>query len=117
MGEEVRIFLILALFGLTGCLGLSSKDNELIGQVKKVKQRTPLICPDRVDVDISLGVIRNGVGSMSAEDVWMTVESADEIAKFKKANETGSLVKVKYDVRRVIICGDQNLATHVEITQ
>src|SRR5579859_447764 len=50
-----------------GACGNSSVGNELEGQVKKVVKRTPIFCSDYVEADVSLGVIRNGVGSMSQE--------------------------------------------------
>lgn len=45
------IYVGLLLWGLSGT-----------AQVKKVEHDTPLICPDQVNVDLSLGVMQNGVG-------------------------------------------------------
>lgn len=87
---------------LSGC-GYESRDNEMIGQVKKVTNQTPMICSDYYAADISMGVMRNGVGSMSREDVW-TVIPADQVATFKKLAETGEPVKVTYDVKRLVWC-------------
>lgn len=95
--------LIIAAISLTAC-GLSASDNELVGQVKKVIRKTPIVCPDYDEADISLGVVRNGVGSMSHEDVTLYVTRADDSKLLKRAAETGLLVKVTYDVQRVGIC-------------
>jgi hypothetical protein len=111
----VKVLILAALF-ITGC-GYSARDNELIGQVKKVVHATPLICPDRYIVDVSLGVIRGGVGSMSSQDVWLTVDSDKAIETLKKANESGEIVKLKYDIARLTICKEDHIISAVEITK
>jgi hypothetical protein len=109
------IVVVVALC-LMGC-GLSSTQNELVGQVKKVTNQTPLICPNRIDADISLGVMRNGVGSMSAQDMWFTVEKESDQELLRKAAEAGSIVKVLYDVHRVTLCQEAHRITHVELAK
>lgn len=109
-----KLFFLIVLIALSGC-GYSSKQNEAIGQVKKVVSNTPIVCPDFIDVDISLGVMVNGVGSMSHEDVWFYVEKESDIAILKQANETGKLVKIVYDVKRVTFCVSDHFIKHVEI--
>ena len=93
--------LVIASILLAAC-GNSSSGNEIIGQVKKVKSVTPLICSDYTEVDVSLGVIRNGVGSMSHEDVELAVDNSekDAINKLKWAAENGAIVKLAYNVKR-----------------
>lgn len=108
-------FLCLVL-ALSAC-GYSSVDNELTGQVKRVKKRTPMVCPDYVEVDVSLGIMRNGVGSMSTEDVWLLVESYADIALLEKAAEEGGVVKVHYDVKRLTLCVPDHRLTKVERLQ
>jgi hypothetical protein len=108
--------LILALVLLTGC-GYSSTNNELVGQVKKVVHQTPLICPNRVDADVSLGVMRNGVGSMSTQDVWLTIDDSSLIPILMKAAETGQPVKITYDEKRVTFCKNDHLVTKAELTR
>lgn len=107
--------LTLVLF-VSAC-GYSSVDNELIGQVKKVKKMTPIICPDYVEADISLGIIRNGTGSMSKEDVELNVESYADIELLKGAAESGQLVKVAYDIKRISICVPDHRLTKVELVK
>lgn len=92
----------LALF-LSAC-GFSSKANELVGQVKKVVEQTPIFCSDYAEVDISLGVLRNGAGSVSHEDVILYVPNQADAAFLKKAAEDGTPVKVTYDIKRVPWC-------------
>lgn len=102
---------------LTAC-GTSSSGNESVGQIKKVTNETPLICPDYTEVDVSLGVIRNGVGSMSKEDLILAIDNSerDTITKLKKAAEDGSIVKFNYDIRRIAPCWpDHRLASDITV--
>ena len=110
-----RYLLLLALTGCARMCGYSGRDSELIGQVKKVSHRTPLICPDWDAVDISLGVFRNGVGSASKEDVWMTVRDPATFEFLKKASESGSLVRIKYDEYRVTFCIEDMVVRSAEV--
>lgn len=91
-------FITLSALLLSSCY--SARQNELVGQVKKVVSQTPMLCDDYTEVDISLGVLRNGIGSMSKEDVYMYVPSVNDIAVFKDAAQSGRLVTVTYDVKR-----------------
>ena len=109
-----KILTISILLLLTAC-GYSSKQNEAIGQVKKVTEQTPIICSDYQATDISLGVMRNGVGSMSTEDVWYYVPNRDDVETLKKAAQTGQLVKFQFDVKRIRFCVPNDMITHVEI--
>lgn len=99
----MRVVIAIAL--LAAC-GKSSSDNEIIGQVKKVVKKTPIICPDYTEIDLSLGVVRNGVGSMSREDVDLAADNSDKdaIDKLKWAAENGAIVKLSYDVHRISPC-------------
>lgn len=105
---------VLLMIMMAGC-GYSSRDNEMIGQVKKVVKRTPLICPDYTSVDISLGVLRGGVGSMSTQDVWLYVPSQGDLEKrLMDANATGQLVKIRYDIARLRWCVEEEIVRSVE---
>ena len=110
----MKTILLLALISLSAC-GYSSRDNELSGQVKRVTLLTPIICPDRTDVHISLGIMRNGVGSMSHEDISATAWDSAAIGKLKEAAESGAIVKVKYNAHRFTWCQDPWEVTAVEI--
>ncbi len=98
----------------TGC-GLSATGAELTGQVKKVVSKTPMICPDHTIADISLGVMRNGVGSMSSQDVEVVVSNPVLIATLRTAAEGGKLVKVVYNARRFRWCVPLDEVTDIVI--
>lgn len=112
----MKAFRWLLVLSLTGC-GWTSWDNVAIGQVKKAHHATPLICPNYDDVDISLGVIRNGVGSMSTQDIWFYVPNQSDFAILEKAAESGELVRITYGVKRFRICYEQETITHVELVK
>lgn len=99
---------------ITAC-GYSQVESEAIGQVKKVANMTEILCSPRTDVDISLGVMINGVGSMSSQDIWLTVKDKSQIKILKEANETGKLVKITYDVARANFCWESRELTSVEL--
>lgn len=106
--------LLTICLALAGCFGNSASDNTVIGQVKKVKHVTPLICADRFDVDVSLGVMRNGVGSMSTQDMWLTVSSPEQIAAFTAASDTGAPVEITYDTPRLAWCWQDEWAKAIK---
>lgn len=111
-----KAIIAAALLMLSGC-GNSSVDNELIGQVKKVSHVTPLLCFDYVDADISLGVMRNGVGSMSTQDQWLTVPREQDQKILAEAAQSGKIVKVTYRVARVMWCWNDHIVTSAEIVE
>lgn len=98
---------------MVGC-GYSQRDVEVTGQVKRIVSNTPLICSDFMEVDLSLGIIRGGVGSMSTQDMEILInkEQADIL---KTTEDTGNLVKIKYDEQRINFCSDMRQATQVTI--
>jgi hypothetical protein len=98
-------------------MGYTSKGNTLVGQVKKAQHQTPLICPDFDIADISLGVVRNGVGSMSGQDVWVYVPDASNFATLQKAAAEGLLVTITYDEQRAAPCSMDRVVRNVEITK
>lgn len=105
---------ILGLLVLSSC-GYTSRDNDVVGQVKKVVKVTPIICPDFKVLDLSLGVMRNGVGSMSTEDEIFYVESAEDFKTLTNAANAGQLVRIKYDVARVRFCRPEHEVLSVEV--
>lgn len=110
------LLLVVASMFFIGC-GYSSINNESIGQVKKVINLTPLVCSDRVDVDISLGVMRDGVGSMSTQDIELYVPKEEHQKLLKLAATQGSLVKVTYSSYRITWCLPEKVVTNVEIVK
>jgi len=98
-----RILLLAALAStmlLSGCFGYTSTGNEVVGQVKKVIKHTPLMLPNYVSVDLSLGVMRNGTGSMSKEDLIMYVPDERLVSQLQALAESGEIIKVSYGVAR-----------------
>jgi hypothetical protein len=63
-----------------------------------------MFCDDRIDADISLGVMRKGVGSMSTQDALVYVPSDADAKILTAAAESGQLVKIKYDEQRFSLC-------------
>lgn len=119
MSVGCAAMLIVALLGLCAIIGVNSgysaRGSEMTGQVKRVVQNTPLVCQNYTNADISLGSMRAGVGSMSTEDVWVTVPDASMAKILADASVSGKLVKVTYDVRRLTICIDDHIVTAVEV--
>ena len=107
-----KILVMCALF-LTAC-GWSSRNNELTGQVKRVQDETPIVCYDHWEVDISLGVMRNGIGSMSTQDIILYVPDRF-VCILQAANKSGKVVKVTYDEKRVRWCAPDEMVTGVEV--
>ncbi len=112
----MKLILLATVLTLSAC-GYSSRDSEAIGQIKKIAHQTPIICPNRYDFDLSLGVMRGGVGSMSSQDIWFTVDDPSMLATIKAANESGAIVKLVYDVARVTFCTEDHLVSKVEIVK
>lgn len=106
---------ILAL-SLAGC-GYTSTASTLTGQAKALVHQTPIFCPERVDVDVSLGVMRNGVGSMSTQDVWLTVPNQHDVDTLTRAADEGALVKIIYDAYRVTWCQERYMVRSVELVK
>lgn len=106
----------ITVIGISGC-GYSEKGNELVGQVKKVKNITPIVCNRHTVVDISLGVMKNGTGSMSTQDKQLVVYRGEHDIMLKKAMESGKFVKVTYDEARVKLCEPDYEIRSVEILQ
>ncbi len=111
---KIKMFVMCLMIILISSCGYTQRDSELIGQVKKVTNETPIICPDYVAADISMGIMRNGVGSMSTEDVHVLIpNSLDMIKIFKTAAVSGKLVKVTYDTKRIALCTCDRIAKSV----
>ena len=97
------IGLVCALM-LSGCWGYEQADNQLTGQVKKVHHHTPLFCPNYSTVDVSMGVMRNGVGSMSGQDIQLNIWNKADEEVLEKAAEVGAIVDIKYSKWRMVWC-------------
>jgi hypothetical protein len=75
----------------------TSEGAVTVGQIKTIEtQLSPLhICPPKVVVaHLSLGVLRNGQGSVSSEDFSATVQSPEDVETLQRAAKNGDLVEV-----------------------
>jgi len=108
------IFILCMLMVLTSC-GYSSKDNEVIGQVKKVQNENPILCDEWISVDISLGVMRGGVGSMSTQDLWLYVANAEQSKLLRDSATNGNLVKITFSDKRFTWCVYKRMITKIEV--
>jgi hypothetical protein len=111
-----RIAILMTALALAGC-GNTQTDVEAIGQAKKLSNVTPLVCMDYPAFDLSLGVMRNGTGSLSKEDMWFTIVNPAVLDTLRRAVDTGAIVKVHYNSRRFSPCSDGYWLTAVEIVQ
>ena len=119
--KKITMSIICSLFVMgcsggmnDGCMGWEAKEITGSGQVKRVGKETPLLCPDYHKVDISLGVMRNGVGSMSTQDMILFVEDKD-VSALKSAAEAGSIIDFTYDQRRASWCVTDHRMTSFKI--
>ncbi len=110
----MKNLIIAAMLLVCGC-GYSSVDNDAIGQPKKIHHQTPMLCSNRNDIDISLGVMRGGVGSMSTQDLYLTVPNQKDLETLDKAIVDGKLVKFHYNQYRLAFCQQDDTLTSVEI--
>jgi hypothetical protein len=100
-----------------GFTTMYGRDGEVIGQAKRLTMVTPFwssFCQPYYELDLSLGVLQNGVGSISKQDMIFTVLNTEDLPKMKAAVEAGSIIKVKYDTRRLAACTATYLATGLE---
>lgn len=109
------ITLVSILSTVAGC-GYTSVDNQVTGQFKRLHHQTPIVCPVRDDADMSLGVMRNGIGSMSTQDISLNVPPG-LVEQVKRAIEAGSIVKVTYDDLRFTWCQETYTIKTIEVVQ
>lgn len=97
--------------------GYSDKDVTASGQVKAVSHKTPIVCPERDVVDISLGVMKNGVGSMSTHDMYLVVYDPASLATLKEAAKKSAIVDFTYNDARFRWCNETEELTSVKIVE
>lgn len=117
----VGLFCSVAVVGCAGgmgdgCCGWTGREISGTGQVKKVRLDTPIWCPDYHEVDISLGVMRNGVGSMSTHDMKLFIPES-MVAELKKAAEASAIINFTYDERRSGLCVPSDRMTSFKLVQ
>lgn len=107
-------YILLSLL-LCSC-GMSEIGTKGIAQVKRVHSVNPILCPQYKVLDASLGVMINGIGSMSTQDIYLTV--TDEQATFlQQAAERGKLVELTYSTRRLTLCEEKRVLTSFKIVE
>lgn len=99
---------------LVGC-GYSSVNNELVGQPKRTHNQTPVFCDDRTDVEVSLGVMRGGIGSISTHDTSLTVPNQKDVETLNQAIKDGKLVKIIYNTKRAAWCWEEEVVVSVNV--
>ena len=95
----------------------AATDIVSVGQVKTVMNMTPMACNKFVDMSLSLGVMRNGAGSVSTEDVWMNLNTIEQIEIARRSQENGNLVRVTYDYFRFAPCRNSRNVKKIEILE
>lgn len=119
-GSATRTYLapllVLAAAVAASACGYTGRDAELIGQAKKVVHKTPIFCYNHYTLDVSLGVMKNGIGSMSTQDVWVMIPP-DQVPAAEAAVQAGALVRVKYNTKRLALCFPEDRATSLEVVQ
>lgn len=97
-----------------GCCGWSHRSTTGVGQVKRVGLNTPLVCPDYHTVDISMGVMREGRGSMSTHDMHLYIPEKD-VEGLTLAAKNGLIVNFTYDTKRVALCVEDERLTSFSV--
>lgn len=102
-----KMFGLLALMlCISACTGYSHLDNEVVGQPKAVESTNPIVCPDQHVLHLSLGVMRHGVGSMSTEDILISIPDDRLVAGLKEAVESGKLISARTNEARFRWCNE-----------
>jgi len=114
MKTMTMLALTMTLTVLCGC-GWSSVSNDLIAQPKRIIHNTPIVCPNYRSVDVSLGVMQNGVGSMSTHDEVLVVEDGRVADAIESAIQQGKLMRLKYDEARFRWCTEEMFVTEATL--
>ncbi len=96
---------LMLSFIMLGC-GYSHVNNDLIGQPKSVESTTPIFCPNQHILHLSLGVMRNGVGSMSTQDISINIPDDNLMPGLKAAVEAGSIINAQTNEARFRFCNE-----------
>lgn len=113
----MKKLLLLGLM-LSGCgCGRESVNVVASGQVKTVSNETPLLCPDYTEVDVSLGVVHDGTGSMSTHDILFRVDDSDLAKVLREAAKSGKIIEVTYDTDRFRWCVETRVITSVKVQE
>jgi hypothetical protein len=111
-----RTLLPLLLLMLASC-GYSHVNNELIGQPKSIEATTPIFCPNQNILHLSLGVMRNGVGSMSTEDVRISIPDDNLAIRLQPVVKAGKLINAQTNEARFRWCNEEKELVAFEIVE
>lgn len=99
--KKIILMLALACGGCISHCGHGELDVVVIGQPKAIIKENNIICKNKQLLDMSLGVMRNGVGSMSTQDkIYWIINKNDEVL-LQSAIKEGKLVEITYDSYRM----------------
>lgn len=111
-----RALCLLVFLMLASC-GYSQVNNELIGQPKSIESTTPLICPNQNILHLSLGVMRHGVGSMSTEDVLISIPDDNLALRLQPVVKAGKLINAQTNEARFRWCNEMQELVAFEIVE
>lgn len=109
-------FCLLLALTLTSC-GYTSVNNVAVVQIKSLHNETPLLCFNYNWLDASLGVMRNGTGSVSTEDIRFQIMNENQREILQEAADAGKLARVTFRDRRFVFCTYSREITNVEIVE
>lgn len=111
-----RLICLLALTLLAAC-GYSHRNNELIGQPKAIEATTPLVCPNQNILHLSLGVMRHGVGSMSTQDILISIPDDNLALRLQPVVKAGKLINAQTNEARFRWCNEEKELVDFEIVE
>lgn len=101
-------FIVSSTLSSCGYLEVGTKG---LAQIKRIHKVTPLLCPDYTLIDVSLGVMQNGAGSMSKEDIEMVV-TEDQAKQLDTVLSQGKgIIEMTYSRKRVSFCKEDRVMT------
>lgn len=64
-----------------------------------------------------MGIMRNGVGSMSTKDMTLTIWNKADLAVFDQAARDASIVEVTYSTWRFAPCREDDVVQYVKLAK
>jgi hypothetical protein len=110
----MKALLLIVLIMIMGC-GYSELGTQVVGQVKGIQKHNPILCDNYKVLDLSLGVMIDGVGSMSTEDKYYNIMTEEQEQTLEKA--TGHIVKITVDEKRFNWCINTSHISKIEIVK
>lgn len=109
------LILIIMIISLVSC-GMSEVGTKGTVQIKRIHKITPMIaCSDYYVLDASLGIMTKGVGSMSTQDIDLTISKQQATELEVLLAHGKSIVNVTYDTRRLTFCEEERVLVGYDI--